>query len=369
MKRKPAFNILIFLLCFASVGSLSAAGAHSGVQGGLFFQKYSLKNDLQVQEWIFPIIYRTRLGNRFSLQLSNSPARASSTITSETLSGPADTRLQLAYLSSGGHLVLAAGFGLPTGPNRLEEDQFTLSSLLAHDALGFRLPVFGRGAELQLNTAYVLTLGDFILSGGIGFLFTGAYRPFSGESAEYDPGNELSLTLGADRRLAVGDGSLRLRMDALYTAYGKDRYAGTTVYRAGGRLRLEMVTAYSRGRHNLRLFLLYRTRGQSERGRGTLSAVAQKETGRQLESGLVAAYRISPRLRLKLLLDWKDHSLSESGSNGATIYGGGPGVSLRLLEHLETDLHFKYLSGKLKSRDHSTGLSGYEIGGLLIFSF
>ncbi|MEJ2637309.1 MAG: hypothetical protein P8184_18735 [Calditrichia bacterium] len=365
---------IIPLLVLLALSDISFAQGEAGgflrrneMSVGASFRTWSSANNERISEWILPVVYILPLNNRLTFDLMNAPTFASLNTASAGLRGLTDTRIRASYLMMEEKLLLTAGLSLPTGNSRLEAEEWVVASALSMNALDFAVPSLGQGLDLKLSAAYAQQVGGIVLGGGFGYLRKGSFKPFAENEYDYNPGDEITFSLGGDKNIPFGINNLRISGDMTYTIYGNDVFNNQEVFRSGNKLLLEVRSLYKSQPYNLLLYLRNRSKGKNQRGLGSLADEALNSNGNQLETGGIGYFPLNDRLQVKALLDGRIYSRNEDKSNGAAILGIGSGLVYTLSERMLLDSQLKFLKGSLKNKSGSLGVTGFEIGASLQF--
>ena len=322
--------------------------------GGLHFQHWSGADNLEVRQFSVPLTFVWSLNKRLSLDMvAGSGFATLDQDASTSLKGLTDTRIRASCILGDELLLLTAGVSAPTGKTELDDQEREVSNFLAQDGLGFRTPSFGQGLDVNLGAATAHRIGETVFGVGAGYLIKGAFTPQHG-GAEYQPGNELSLTAGVDREIMAGDGQLTL--DLIYTLYDQDEQEGTKAFQAGDKILLQALGMFRAGL-DWRVYLSGRTRGRSTSY--TVDSEVEFANGEQFEAGLSAATIGAGPVQVRALGDFKLYADNEFNRGEAAIWGAGPGLRLKMSSASSIDLNFKYLRGSIDAAD----VSGVDISG------
>lgn len=333
------------------------------IMGGVHFQSWSSENDEEISEVMIPMVFVLPLGKRLSFNVASGQAFASLNTAGSDLIGLADTRVQATYLIMNEALMLHGGLNLPTGKSRLGADQALVASALSVNALDFRLPLLGQGFTYSLGAVYAHEMkGGTVLGSGFSVLIKDGFEPFEERSLTYKPGNEMTLTLGADRDLALGGREVKLTGDVTYTLYEADEADGTEIFKSGDKLLVQLRSIFKVGPFNVVAYARNRSKGKNERGIAALQPEDQNSNGNQLEIGGAGYYNLKNKKVIKGLLDLKSYSRNERESGGAFVMGLGGGIQFQWFRRMTFDGQFKLLRGTLSSRNATTNITGYEFG-------
>ena len=330
--------------------------------GGLHFQTWGIEGDQRVTEWVIPAVYLIPINRRLNFDIWTAPTFASFSSVDGGLNGLSDTRIRGSYLMMQESLLLTAGINLPTGKSSLGAEESAVASILSINAMDFRVPNLGQGFKINLGGAYAQELNGTMVGGGIGLLLQGAFKPVKGSDFKYTPGNEITLTLGADRSVEFGGREFKLTGDIAYTLYGNDELDGQEVFKSGNKLLIDLRSAFNIEPIDVMVYLRNRSKGKNQSGIGNIIEESNNSNGNQFELGGMGFYPFDERITLKGLLDIKMHSRNANETAGAFIFGIGGGAEYTWSEKMVFDGLIKFSKGSLKVPDDSVGLTGFEIG-------
>jgi hypothetical protein len=329
------------------------------VGAGAHFQTWSRDTQAGAQELSIPFFVILPLGKRLSLDVVSGSGFASlDTGGDHSLSGLTDTKIRASYILGDELALLNVGVNTPTGKTKLTGDERQVSSVLSQNAFGFRTASFGQGLDINVGLAMARKLGETVFGAGLGYLAKGEFTP-SAEQKPYQPGSELSLTLGLDRKIMDDDGKLTL--DVVYTTYGSDKKGGEEIFQSGAKILAQALLQVKKGTTDWRLFLIERTKGDSDYSSDDLTRTFTN--GNQLQAGLSMLKQLSPALGLRIAADLKIYGDNGNNEGEATIMGLGPGIRYRFSPGRFIDLNLKYAQGKMDTRT----VSGIEASCNLLF--
>ena len=237
----------------------------------------------------------------------------------ETLRQASDAQATLAVSRplGAGRVVAVLGADLPVGET-LAPGEAATAFLVGQGPFAFRALATKRGFGLAPSVAWASPLADGVAVGaGISYRYRGAFEPWTGAGARYDPGDELALTAGIDYRL--GDASV-VALDVLAARYGTDVW-GALEYDAGGAVGASARWTASAGRRETHIFGRVHRRighevppevegrlgpGIASPTEGRLHAQTLFHVDRRVSVGLttgIRAYAASEVLTRKVLLD------------------------------------------------------------------
>jgi len=87
---------------------------------------------------------------------------------------------------------------MPTGKTSLEGDQSSVASALAMYPLDFNVPSFGQGFSASFSGVCAYQVDNYIIGGGLGFVFKNGFEPYTNSDLKYKPGTELSINIGGE---------------------------------------------------------------------------------------------------------------------------------------------------------------------------
>lgn len=376
MQSRFIFYIFLLLaLATAAVAQQSAPRllqANSG-EAGVSFEYWSSGDD-KVSEWVLPLIVRYSASDHLNFTLINQPTMAKLNRPSGdfSLNGLTDTRLGASYLFAGETILATANVNLPTGKTELDEEGLAVAQVIPLHSLGLRTTYFGGGFDLSVGLSKAFPVNDWVFGVGAGFVRTGTFKPVSG-SDDYNPGDEISLTAGLDR--SFGEES-KLLADFTYTLYTNDTYQGADYFKSAPRLLFEARYYFPWQNFDMALMVRDRIKGKNETLQvdpatdiAQLREEAANTHGNELDIIAQGGYTLSEKTSVEGLLQVKIYSANESKENGATIFGVGVGWRRQLTSILHLDVGGKFSFGSLKSQGESTGITGFELHGGIIYQF
>lgn len=322
---------------------------------GVHFQHWRGEDDLEVREFSLPLVFVWPVSRRLSLDVVTGSGFATlDQGTSSSLEGLTDTKIRASCILGDEVALLSAGVSTPTGKTELGEEEVQVSNYLSQDALGFRTANFGQGLDVNVGLAVAHRLGGTVFGLGAGYLKKGAFTPEL-ESSEYQPGDELNLTVGLDHEVMDGEGKLTL--DVVFTRYGEDNQDGEQVLKSGDRVMVQAMGLFRVAGLDWRLYLSEETKGRNTGYTG--EEPVEYSNGNEFEAGFSAMAGGSGRVALSCLADLKIYGDNDFDRGEAFIWSAGPGLRLRLSSGSSIDLSAKYARGQI---DAAT-VSGIDISG------
>ena len=337
---------------------------------GLHFQRWSGEGDLSIQGFSIPITFIFPVSKRLSLDLVTGSGFASlDRGTSSSLSGLTNTKIRASYILGDEVALVTVGLSAPTGKTGLDDEEQGVSNYLSQNALSFRTPNFGQGLDLNVGIATARKVGEMVFGLGVGYLLKGEFTPRASErdsvtgiwagGLPYQPGKELSLTAGADRKIL--DGAGKVTVDFVYTLYGEDenqdRIMGTTTFQSGNKILVRGLAQFEAKGLDWRVHLVERSKGKNTSV--VLGSETEFSNGNQVEAGVSVLKSLSTSLGLRGMVDLKLYGANDRDRGKATILGLGPGVRYKLSPARFIDVNLKYGRGSI---DDAT-VSGIELSG------
>jgi hypothetical protein len=262
--------------------------------------------------------------------------------------------------------LFTAGFTLPTGKTRLGGDQSSVASALALYPLSFNVPSFGQGFSADFSGVCAYQVDNYILGGGLAFVYKNGFKPYTNYDSKYKPGSEFSINAGGETN-AKNRGPVKFTLDLTYTIYGADSFEGTNIFKSGSKFIGVLRSLFQVSKTDLMFYALERTKGKNDRGIGTLLTEDRNSNGNQLEFGGISYSPMSSKFGLKGVFDLKLYSKNAYEMNGAFIAGLGAGFNYYFSNSISVDMLFKFSTGSLKNKNESTTVTGIEIGGGIKF--
>jgi hypothetical protein len=201
-----------------------------------------------------------------STQLWARTRMASTTATGRAgLDGWGDTQIGLATAWSvgGGSIAANLSTNVPTGRQQIRSDELETAVLIGQRPFEMDVASFGQGWSVSPGLTWAIALGEDVMLGvGGRYRYLGAYVPRTGDDETYTPGDEILLNAGFDVRLRP---STAWSLDAAYTLYGADEFAGVETFEPGDRWTVTTQVRSVQGRRDLRVLARY-----TGYGKGTL---------------------------------------------------------------------------------------------------
>ena len=326
---------------------------------GLSFQLWKADND-KVHQFAIPITFIYPVSEKLRLTMVTSPAASTyESYTTVKLNGFSDSRFSGTYLFGEDKFMATFGINIPSGKNTLNIDEFSVANVLALRALDFQVPILGQGLDISAGIVAAKRLGGFVVALGTGYLMRGPFEPIENAVAAYNPGDEITISLGIDRAVSRKN---KLMFSANYTIYGEDTIEKTAVFKSGNKISLQGV-AYFPGETMSFLFsAVNRIRRKNKVGSGDLIPERQNSNGNELEISATGYLKMNLQTTMRGVFEGKFYSNNAYNVAGASIGGFGAGLSTILTPSLSFDADLIIYAGTM-----NTGLEDINLTGLKIF--
>ncbi|MDZ7345151.1 MAG: hypothetical protein ONA90_11635 [candidate division KSB1 bacterium] len=352
------YTTLLFLLAFTTAGAFAAdvISQQRFVRIMPIYQRWDLQQNNQFSEVSFPLQVYLPLSRNLSATLLGSQASVSGEAL-QSLSGLTDTQLSFNYHLEGPKLMLSLGINLPSGKTELTQDEFVTSNVISLNILNLQVPNFGQGWNISPGLTWAVPVQEnFVLGLGAAYQYKGAFKPLTGLSADYNPGDEILLTGGFDLRLSP---TAVFTSDVIFTLYGTDNYADSEVFTAGNKLVANFQFRQYFDYDELWLLARYRSRGKNDVAvAGQLVTESVKTSPNQIEVLGHYRRRFSRQVSVRFLAEGRFYQETPA-FEGVNLFGGGLAPIISLSPSFQLLAQFKYFTGSFKSGD---SLSGVEAG-------
>lgn len=330
------------------------------IQAGLSIESWKAGDD-RMSSFTIPMTFMFPATEKLLIYGMTTPAfNRLNTGEAYALDGMSDVKVGGHYLALNDKVLFTFGLNLPTGKNTLSTEEYAVANIMVMPALQFRMPSLGQGFDAQFGLSTAGEVGPMILGGGVSYFIKNGFEPFSDYEGEYNPGEELTLTLG----LGLG----RTNIDLLYTIYSKDIWEGEEVFRSGNRFIAQLLTHFQFKSMEMTLFVRESFKGKNMTGSGSvLETEAKNSNVNMFDIQLLGLYPESDNIWYKGALDLKIYSNNEYDVGGATLFGFGGGILLKLSESVVFDLDMRYYTGVLKLTAENVTTAGLKMFGGLQF--
>jgi hypothetical protein len=281
------------------------------------------------------------------------------------LSGISDVTVSYAYHAEPLNTVFTLNVNAPTGKKSMERDEFVTSVVLSQSLFNFNVPAFGQGFNIEPGAAWVVPLNDAVVLGlAASYAYRGSYKPRSG-LASYDPGDEITGSLGFDFRL--GENS-SVSTDFALTNYSADKYDGNQVYASGNAYwaNIQYKQYYREDELTVLVGVRTKSKGKTAGVGGLVDEKERLEPGR-LDVGVSYRHVFNSRTSMAFLLEARWFENTSLALAGAKAIGIGVAPSFGLGGGWYVPLTVKYQYAKLKEAGVSVQGIDAAIGVGLVF--
>ncbi len=367
---RPRFLLPVFLaLIFVIVPSLEAQiifGQKGYFSSSLIYTGWNIKGteNVKMHEWVE--VVRVYLPLSDNLEMSYYSTGASTDLTNSSssrkkLSGVNDARVQGSYSFWDDTFLLTLGVNVPTGKKSLTPDEIEIADNLADNSLRFPVRRYGEGFNFSTGLVYAREIGGLIFGLGGGYLLNGKYTPLASTSDKYEPGNEMTLSLGVD----LNRTNALIRLDGSYTHFSQDKFRGERVLQKGSRYEISAFLTRSRPRTSLDLSAVMIFRGKDRLLSETGFFLEQYNShGNEYRGDLSLRHVLTNSLCLKGLFEMRAVAANQYPDSdpffvgSSYYYGGGAGFDFEIIPRVTLNLSAKYFAGKTNgSRDDLSGVN------------
>jgi hypothetical protein len=242
MKKQHLLPILwLCTAAFCAQVNTSRINFFQGSQGyaGLHAELWRYTGQTTL-EFVLPLYYSIGLDRAapgLALDVVTSPTFAAQTGVgneASTVLRVAGSKIRASYNFK--NLFLAtAGIQIPTGKNALSANEQPAAAAISTPQMAFRVAEVQSGFNENFTVASSIEMSDdLFLGGALGYLIKGGYAPVE-KAKTFSPGNEFTVTLGADYTMLLSNSKFKLMGEYMLTLYGKDKYNDTAFHQAAPR--------------------------------------------------------------------------------------------------------------------------------------
>jgi hypothetical protein len=329
---------------------------------GLSYESWKAGED-RVTAFSIPMTIIYPAHDKLRFYAMTSPAFSNlKTYVDYNLGGMSDIKWGGHYLAFNDRWLITFGMNLPTGKSALETDEYSVASVLVLPAFNFRVPSLGQGFDAQVGLSTAGEMGSLVVGAGVSFLMKGGFKPFKNYDESYNPGDEITLSVGVDVGGVIGD--------ILYTIYTDDTWGSEKVFRSGNRVVLQLLSSFQVGVFDVTVFIRDRLKGKNKTGSGDFYETERKNSNtNQFEIQSYWHRSAGRNARVKGILELKLYSNSEYGTGGATLLGVGGGWQFNLSPQLAFNSDLRYYFGKIQSASEKIDASGIKLLGGFLYTF
>ncbi len=319
------------------------------------FQRFSDDGE-DISEVSLPLGLFLPIGDNVALSMQTNYAAVSGSDI-ETVSRLGDAQFVASYFQPAGvgSLVFSLGVNATTGNSALSFQEFRTSTLAGQTAYDLRVPTFGQGIRVAPAVTYAFPVGERLALGlGVSYQYRGPYEPLDDLPDQYDPGEEVLLTAGAD--LGVTPTS-SFSLDLSLGLNGTDTW-GPMTYEPGNTVTATAQYLLLLGFHQVRAVARYRDRGE-----GNLpneAATAETAVPTQIQFFTDVRYQVTPTFEVGALARVRNYGESALLGESQTLFDIGVNPAVAVTEQVSLTGRFVYTLG---------GFTGITAGGGLSLSF
>ncbi|MBN2090381.1 hypothetical protein JW964_12280 [candidate division KSB1 bacterium] len=336
---------------------------------GLAYQNWSFSNAFDpLLQLVVPVSISVPVGDKFGFELRT--FQTNNQFGKDELTGFSDIKLAGKALFLADRLLLSTGVNLPAGKNKLNQQEFTISSITAMPFLKMIVPHLGSGFDLNVSLSAAEKLSFMTMGFGIGFQHKGAFEPFNTTNVLYNPGDEFYLELGFETGRKH-----KLLFDAIFTQFQRDLFDNTEIFKSGNRWRLYLTYqfadwAFIDQKRLVNLYLIYRTRSNNEYL--TTDGFVPEENRIYGDMGTVGfrgRFPVSPEVALHLSTQFDVQEIVLDKSYAAFVGGGGAGASFQVNSQFVINLNTELYRGLMKNGFEAVWFTGWRLICGLGYSF
>ena len=358
----PVLRGAVLALAAAGLPALASAQGTMGVrlQSGLEVRGVSFKAGLgikDVSEFAVPFgaIWNAspRLGIDIGVRYASVSRTPEAGGSKETIAGPTDTQLRLAYQVIPDVMVLTVAANLPTGKTKLSADELVAAGVVASELIPFPVQSFGSGTNVTTGLAVAVPFAGWAFGVGGSIRVSTAYTPLATVDSTYKPGSELRFRVGADR--VVGQG--RVSLGFTYSSFADDEFGGARIFQPGRRYITQGTWSFPVGNLGLALYAwdLYRQPGT------VVVGGSSTEKQNVLTVGAAASVQVGRNV-LRPQLEYRVHSAGVSKLEAAGhLLSLSARYQLSLSERLALLPAVRFDTGNIVSSAATVGFTGWGL--------
>lgn len=358
MIRFCLIGILLLPALLMGQGSSSSGNQTKMIRGQVVFQSFGVENlDESITELSLPIHIYWPVNNKLSMQLNHTPAN--SQFGDYQLSGLSDTYLKANYLILNNNGLIGVGLGLPTGPTELKMEEFYLTQMISMQAFRFRLPVYGQGFTANAGFAYAYEVNKKTVIGlGTHYIFRYKYKPIQNSVSDFDPGDQIGVTLGTDYQLSE---TAKIFVDGLYSYYLPDKIRDRGVFAAGAKISVSVGFLMNLDMMTISGNATLRQKGKNELWAGTgLEEEPKNSNGPQLDFEGFLRYTLNEQMGALGFAILRAYGENEYKYGDAAVFGIGGGIDYIISPQVTVNGGIKGFFGRLGGGTAAQSLNGFE---------
>jgi hypothetical protein len=328
--------------------------------------QYWKAEDDNISQFSVPVKFVLPVNDQLLLDFVTTPASSKAVTAQEyRLGGMSDTRMRGSFLFDNEKLLFTFGLNLPSGKNSLNLEELSAAKTLSLHALNFQVPILGQGFDASAGVIMAQPLGPMVIGIGGGFLYRGKYRPYENVDLNYDPGEEISLSLGLDIPMTRKD---KIILDLSFTLYSNDKSNDVAVFQAGNRFSFNGMYYIPREIWSYLFSIKSRLQTKNKIGSGELVPERLNSNNRENELSFTTFLNWDRKSTYFALLQSKFFSDNAIGTGAVSLGGIGIGLEKQLFSKFKVSATTIVNFGKYKSGSETVNLFGFEmLGGLKVF--
>lgn len=359
-------------LVFAAALAVPPSTAHGQVtiRTAALFESYSFGEGVlidNISEFTVPLVATVRLSRRSTVTLSggftavNFGSADTGELADQSVSGPLDTEVRVAYDVVPGRLVALATGAIPSGTKTVAFEELSILGALSSDIIGFSAANLGTGGSVGGGFAGALPAGRFALGYGATYRQSMRYAPVAGSADQLTPGSEVRVRAGLEGPLAR---RTYVRFAGVYAARAKDAINGEPRNGIGNRVIGYLAVNQGLGGAELTLygFDVFRGDPQIE---PTATGAAVFPRGNLLAFGARAEFGsrtvIAPRVEYRVSATARDTLDTTLRRAGSTLRVGAD-VHMPLGTRTTLVFQASGLTGSVVQAGENVGLGGFRGG-------
>jgi len=246
-----------------------------------------------------------------------------SSVEDDLLAGPRDLKARAVMMFADDTVMLNAGVSVPLGESALDQEQLSVSAMLADRRMRFRYANLGEGFDVSVNGGVAQQFGLVVLGAGGGYIKKGEYVLSEDPEREYLPGDQITAVAGAD----VASGPLLVRLDGTYVAYQPDKQDGRQVYQEDDKIAVQGIALVRTPYIHLLMSGRYTIRRDEGLFQSNLLADSASLYGNQVDAKAYLRFPLNDRFSMSLLGDFSMIQKNDSDLNDSQLFGFGGGMT------------------------------------------
>ncbi len=246
-----------------------------------------------------------------------------SSVDDDFLTGPRDLKARAVMMFADDTVMLNAGVSVPLGESALDQEQLSVSAMLADRRMRFRYANLGEGFDISVNGGVAQQFGLVVLGAGGGYIKKGEYVLSEDPEREYLPGDQITAVAGAD----VASGPLLVRLDGTYVAYQPDKQDGREVYQEDDRIAVQGIALVRTPYIHLLMSGRYTIRRDEGLFQNNLLEDSASLYGNQVDAKAYLRFPLNDRFSMSLLGDFSMIQKNDNDLNDSQLFGFGGGMT------------------------------------------